>query len=379
MAHTGEIMSERSTAGLNFMQLTDLSTWKSFDDFIVDVDSKLDEDIEKSLQYRREFADEVRKRPGLKERIRPRDSERDYWANKVEWAESQLYGGSVTGVDGTISRFQLASGTRCRIGVVATTYVNNRIEKVLFVSERQFAEPATNAVDHFKKLQKQKHVSQMVLRAVMGYSERDLLLSRKQEWKLLQGEYLPYELRTGLGLWEILDTTIELGKRLIEAKKVIAITEDTSWTNLNQLGYTLEKGQFMEAPNDMKWELTKYLEGDPETGLSGAHFNPTDEAKFREFIDGYADQIKMGIYRVGFKPYVFYAHKDHFDEAVAIVMADSQNQPMRGFPLLLDYADNLATGMLSQGDFEKQIMSRIAMIDPEELGFEMSARKTRSA
>ncbi len=365
--------------GLNFTKLTDLSAWKSFDDFIIDVDEKLNEDIAKSLRYRKEMASKVRQSPDLQGRIRPRDSEKSYWEEKIKWAESALFSGSVAGVDGTMSQFQLASGTRCRIGVVATTYVNNRIEKVLFVSEREFAEPAADAMDHLRKLKKQQHVSQMVLRAVMGYCERDLLLSRPQEWKLLQGELLPYELRTGLGNWKILDTTIKLGKKLIEAKKVIAITEDTTWGYLNYVGYSLEKGQFMEAPQDLKWELEKYLDGDKDLGVEGAHFNPTDAKKFRDFIDSHADQIKMGIYRVGFKPYVFYAHRDHFDEAAAIIMADSLNQPMRGYPLLLDYADNLAKGMLSQGDFQRQIMSRIAMIDPEELGFEMSARKTRSA
>lgn len=363
--------------GLNFSELVDLNKWQTFDDFIRTADPKLDEDIQKSLKYRKELAKKIRESTEISVRIRPTAEEKSEWDQKVSWAESQLFGGLVAGVDGTMSRFQLASGTRCRIGVVATTYENNRIEKVLYVSEQEFAEPATDAMDHIKKLKKVQSISQMVLRAVMGYSERELLLQRPQEWKMLQGEILPYELRTGLGRLKALDVTLDLGRRLIEAKKVIAITEDTSWTNLLYVGYTLERGQFMEAPIDMKWELEKYLDGDDDLGISPAHFNPEDHQRFREFIDAYADQMKMGIYRSGFKPYLYYAHKDYFDEATALIMADAQNQPMRGYPLLLDYANNIAKGILSQGDFQKQIMARIAMIDPEELGFEMSARKTR--
>ncbi len=361
--------------GPDFGQLVDFSNWKSFDEFVVEGGSQLDQDIENSIKVRRELRQIIRGSPQVQQRIHPKTDELSKWHDLLKWAETKLFGGDVVAVDGTMSRFQLASGTRCRIGVVATTYRNNRIEKILFVSERNFAEAANNPVEHIQKIQKQRRTSNILFNAVMGYGERKLLLQRPQEWKLLQGELLPFELRTGLGKLKALNRSLELGKKLIEAKKVIAVTEDTQWLNLLHAGYALERGQFMEAPMDMKQELEVYLKGDED--IEPAHFSTTDKDTFQSFIDEYASQMKMGIYRTGYKPYVYYAHMDFFDEATAIIMSDSALQPIRGYPQLIDYANNIAKGVLSQSDFQRQIMSRIAMIDPEELGFEISARLTR--
>jgi hypothetical protein len=50
---------------------------------------------------------------------------------------------------------------------------------------------------------------------------------------------------------------------------------------------------------------------------------------------------------------------------------------MRGFPLLIDYADTIASGLLSGGEFQRQMMFKTAKVSPDTFGFEMSARTTR--
>jgi hypothetical protein len=111
--------------------------------------------------------------------------------------------------------------------------------------------------------------------------------------------------------------------------------------------------------------------------LPTAHFSKEDEKIFEEFVNEYCDNIRIGVYRVGYKPYVVHAHKEVFDEAMALVMKDAENQPMRGFPLLLDYADTICSGLLSDSEFHKQIMFKTAKISPDALGFELVARMTR--
>ncbi len=366
---------------LDFAKLVDFSNWKDFESFMIDFESKVDQDVQKSLEYRKKLKEELMKDPNIREAILPRDFEIDRWKRVLEQADQELFGGNVCAVDGTLSTYPMASGTRCRIGIVATSYRNNRIEKVLYVSEREFAEPSANAFDHYNKLVKSHRISSMLVRAIMLYSERKLALDRSEKWKFVHGELLPYELRTGLGAYRALDQCLDLGKRLIEAKYVIAVIEDTTRLTLLNAGDVLERGQYM-AVSDLKNELNIYLHGqvDPSTGeqiVSGAHFNPTDKEKFQKFIDSYAHNIRVGLFRVGYKPYLFMAHRDVFDEAAALVMQDGKNQPMRGFPMLIDYADNICKGMLSQGDFQRQIQSRIAKISPDALGFEMVARGTR--
>jgi hypothetical protein len=360
----------------DFGELVDFSNWKDFDSFMQDFDKRLDKDIKKSLEIRRKLRKKLLANPKIKQAIRPREQDIEKWKSLLDWAGKELFGGNVCGVDGTLSHYPMASGTRCRIGIVTTSYKNDRIEKVLYVSERQLVEKSKTPMEHFNKLLQGHRISNLLVRAIMLYGERQLALKRQEKWKFVHGELLPYELRTGLGAYKALDVSLELGKRLIEEKTVIGVIEDTRRLDLLNAGDILTRGQYMPA-TDLKRELQIYLDGDEEKGLSGAHFNPKDRETFQKFIDDYAENIKIGIFRVGYKPFLFQAHKDVFDEAAALFIKDSFNQPMRGFPLLIDYADAVCSKVLSAGDFRTQITSRIAKISPDALGFEMMARSTR--
>lgn len=361
--------TESERRELDFKTLVDPSLWKDYDSFVKSTGEQLERDLRKSIELRRKLREELLKEPKLKERIRPKPSEEKKWHNLLAWAEEELFSGNVTAVDGTISHFPMVSGTRCRIGVVATSYRNNRIEKVLYVSERELAEPSESPIEHFQNLVSKHRISNLLLRALMLYGERHLALARPERWKLVHGELLPYELRTGLGVYRALPESLELGRKLIESKNVIGVIEDTSKLNLLNAGAILSMGEFMEAYSLKEDMLVNYL--------PMAHFSKEDESIFKDFVEEYCDNIKVGVYRVGYKPYVVHAHKEVFDEAMSLVMRDGKNQPMRGFPLLLDYADNICGGLLSGSEFYKQIMFKIAKISPDSLGFELMARMTR--
>ncbi|MEM2130167.1 MAG: hypothetical protein QXZ70_06175 [Candidatus Bathyarchaeia archaeon] len=361
-------MSNKSKE-LDFKSLVDPSLWKDYETFIRSADKRLEEDIKKSINKRKELRKILLEDPQLKQRIRPRKEESDRWDSLLKWAEDELFSGNVAAVDGTISNFSMVSGTRCRIGVISTSYKNKRIEKVLYVSERELAEPSSSVIEHFEKLRKKHRISALLLRALMLYGERQIALSRSEAWKLVHGELLPYELRTGLGIYRALPESLELGRKLIEAKNVIAVIEDTTRLNLLNAGIILERGEYMEALT-----LKEYFENNY---LPTAHFSRDDEALFKEFVKDYCDNVRIGVYRVGFKPYVFEAHKDVFDKAAALIMKDAENQPMRGFPLLIDYADAICSCLLSGSDFQRQIMFKTAKASPDTFGFEMIARTTR--
>jgi len=120
---------------LDFKSLVDPSLWKDYETFIQGADARLEDDIRKSLDMRKQLREKLLSDPQLRERIRPREEELDKWRGLLKWAEDELFHGKVAAVDGTISNFSMVSGTRCRIGVVSTSYKNNRIEKVLYVIE----------------------------------------------------------------------------------------------------------------------------------------------------------------------------------------------------------------------------------------------------
>jgi hypothetical protein len=73
----------------------------------------------------------------------------------------------------------------------------------------------------------------------------------------------------------------------------------------------------------------------------------TPEQWIRRFRDDVAAQIVVGVYRATrlAPAQLFYAHVDHADMAAHIIMADSILQEHRGFPLLIDLADNVCRGV----------------------------------
>jgi hypothetical protein len=68
------------------------------------------------------------------------------------------------------------------------------------------------------------------------------------------------------------------------------------------------------------------------------------------FRDEVAPKIVVGVYRATrmAPPQVFYAHADHADIAAHIAIADSVLQEHRGFPLLIDLADNVCRTVFGQ-------------------------------
>jgi hypothetical protein len=96
-----------------------------------------------------------------------------------------------------------------------------------------------------------------------------------------------------------------------------------------------------------------------------------------DFKDDCGTKVVMGLYRASWlaPPQVFYAHEDHVHEAVLIAMADSVLQEHRGFPMLIDLADNMCKTMFGADHFEASIqLAYAAAGDPFSY---LSERQTR--
>lgn len=360
----------------HFASLTDLSTWQTFDQYLETCDDRLFKDIEINLNRRKELREMLMSDPAYRSRVK------QITPDLLDWAKNELFSGNVCGVDGTLSIIPSTSGGRARIGVVATSYKSDKIERVVYISYRELAEPVKDAPDYFKKLKTVSATSGLFIRAVMEFAERDLGLKRQEKWKFVHGELLPYELRTGAGRTKtVLPRALELGKRLIESTTTIGIIEGSEDLDLLNAAETLDRFEYLHA-RGLDQDFQDFLEGtdDPENPgqrIRGAHFGEHDRSKFRDFIDTYARQIKVGVFKVGLKPFLFQAHRDNFEKAAALVMADAALQPMRGFPLLLDYADQICSQHLAGRDFERQIQFKTARFGIEALGYEIDPRKTR--
>ncbi|MFX1487029.1 MAG: hypothetical protein ACFFBS_08060 [Promethearchaeota archaeon] len=348
----------------SFRDLVYSKDWSNFEGYLEKSDKIIEQDIKDSVERKRQLKKELLSDPNFKKRIKTPSKE------DLEWAKNELFKSNVCAVDGTISNYNMATGTRCRIGVVATSYRNDRVERVIFISERKFAEESKTAMEHFSNLLKDHDMTNILLRAIMLFEERNIVLQRDEKWKFVHGPLIPFELRTGRfkKYKDALEVSLELAEELVEATNVIGVISSTRRLNLLNAGEVLDRFEYMDC-GSLIAEWDDYLEK--------AHFKKEDEEMMKDFGDKSVSKIKIGLYKVGDKPYVFEAHKDVFDKAAALIIQDSSYQSLRGFPMLIDYADAICSKLLAAGDFRRKIEFKMAKVHPSVLGSEIEETRTR--
>jgi hypothetical protein len=85
-----------------------------------------------------------------------------------------------------------------------------------------------------------------------------------------------------------------------------------------------------------------------------------DFLRVNHFLQHDAPVLKIGIIKISQRPYVFQAHEKYFDFAARVIARDSLFQKEKGFPLLIDYADNLCSTFFKASDFNKIIEYQLA-------------------
>jgi len=340
---------------MSFEDLVSPHNWRSFDDHARQIDASLSQDIEIALQQNEIVRTEARAL--LKDQFAVNQcSESD-----LQEAQNKLFSGQVVAVDGTHSVFEMLAGIRCQIGVATTTYENKKTVGAVFVSEQQVTAEDTTVLGILRRRKKsQKVISRMLVQAVMFYMERAKALERGEEWLMFNGELVPQPLRTGVGSFRALQPCLEMCQRVLERKKVIGVLGKSTDDELLSLGLALNAGEYISI-RSYREDLDEYVEA---SGLRG-----NDRRDMERFNCEWADQFKVGVYRAGGKAYVFQAHREHFDEAAQLVVRDSMFQPLRAYPLLIDYADALCSHMLSSSDFRRMVEFKLAkagMLDSEQ-------------
>jgi hypothetical protein len=339
---------EHNQQGIDFGEFVKPEKWKDFEAHARTISDELSKDIAISAQQNERIRKEVRAYLEKEYEIRT------IGEKELAWAEDKLFSSQVCAVDGTHSVYPMLSGVRCRIGVAATSYKNRRTDGIVFVSEQHVHPPDTSVLDVLKNRKPESRlISSMLIRAIMFYMERKIGLDREEEWIMFNGPIVPYELRTGIGRLKALDPCLCLSEKVIDRKTIVGILATSSAPELISLGLALNPREYVKLYS-YKVDLEDYL---PK-----AHFNPTDESRFKRFIDSHGDALDVGIYKAGQRSYVFHAHREHFDKAAALIMRDSMFQSMRGYPLLIDYADSLCSHMLASSDFRRMVDFGLAKV-----------------
>jgi hypothetical protein len=197
------------------------------------------------------------------------------------------------------------------------------------------------------------------MRAILLYRERELGLNDEfsDKFKMYHGPLLPFELMSDLGRLRALDYTLEILQRLIKNRKCFSIISRSQSDAYMRLGISLKPGEYFLLKHK---DVGKELLYDRSLLAHPDKWREEDLLKISHFLKQDATKLKIGIIKMSKRPYIFQAHNEYFDLAAKIIARDSMFQREKGFPLLIDYADNLCGTFFKASDFNKIIEFQLA-------------------
>lgn len=282
-----------------------------------------------------------------------------------------LFNGAVEAVDGTTVTHDTLPLTITQIGVCLVSYQgelgayshrvyrkdlkilgDDPVKEVMQLLEERRDRGAQGIEENSSQL------SSLALRGLMAYAERAILMSEsKALWRMGHGNPFPYELLTGFwaGRLKMAKTALSVMRKMVDHKRFVFIPSAPRRRELLALGNALKPGEFILIDT-----VTNRLKDIVEKGNARGEKRQMQE----DFIDVCGEQVVYGLFKASnYSPaYMFYAHRDHARTAAAIAMADSILQNHRGFPMLIDIADNICTSTFNPETFFSSIRQAYAEV-----------------
>jgi hypothetical protein len=361
-------------------QILRAAPWVDLEEHLNELRERVDRSITLAHRRRAEYREELlANRPDLLQHIR-RPS-----PAAVGKAERLLLTGTVAAADGTLAPVPLLAGCKIQVGVVIVFNSGRVVDLVTRVFEAELTSGAETAREFFADLRKARQVSNLLARAVMLFGERKLLLDQRSDWRMIHGELIPHELRTGAGRpTQNLQAAFELVNGYIASEQFIAVSEGKEDLDILNAAILLEPGEYIVL-RSLADTLTSFLEGDE--GQMRANFNNTDRDSFRRFIESAGAQVSVVLVKAGHKPFLVECHQNRVEEAMALFLADSLwtkglpadgSGAVRGFPFHIDLADQVARTLFKGSDFQDFVDARLFALGTEAALFDLDPRRTRA-
>ncbi len=297
-----------------------------------------------------------------------------------------LFNGGVTAVDATRVTHDTLPITITQIGVCLVSYnghfgsyAHRLFRRDLRMRGENMLEEVMQLLETRKKRGAQGieeddagRFSSLAQRGLMAYAERGILMNEAtSQWRMGHGNPFPYELF--VNFWaskeEITKTTLTLLSNLVEHQRFVFVPSSTSSRHLITIGNALEPLEFVII-DTAKAGLLRIIEnGNAREPMRGMQL---------DFVEKYGDQIIVGLFKCSSMapPYLFYAHREHVHTAVLIAIADGLLQEHRGFPMLIDLADQICYSTFHPETFFASI--RQAYVEVGQPFKFLSERETRN-
>lgn len=363
-------------------ELLDAAPWQSLEQHLDTLTERVNNSINASHNLRERYrAELLSDNPDLVNRIM-RPSE-DALNNAINIFKS----GIVAASDGTISPAPLIAGSKIQVGVVIVSNRGDVVDLVTRVFETELISTTENAREFFSNLRGTRRISNLLARAIMLFGERRLLIEHEANWRLIHGELIPHELRTGAGRpAQNLPPTFELIHRYIEDRNFVAVSEASDDIDILNAAILLQSGEYIVI-RSLENTLNTFLNGDQVTGQASANFVIADRERFRQFIASAGPNVAEVLVKAGSKPYLIECHAEKVEEAVAMFLTDSlwtrglstdgTAFTVRGFPFHIDLADQVARTLFKGSDFRDFVEARLFELGLESGIFDIDQRRTR--
>jgi hypothetical protein len=281
----------------------------------------------------------------------------------------KLYTGQVVASDGTLAKHETLSLVGAQIAISKVSYqettgqiVSNIMHWGRELPKQTTASDIVQAI-RSRGQELQDKMPNLFLYALMTYKERQVLLdSPPGTFRLIQGPVFSHELLTGSGRHHILDTCLKLIGRMIDEGSYATIVSNDSHRELLSLGMALDPGEYIvvdtgtQVLQDFRQRANYVSTSIPQYG------NRSQIELFEEFQRQYGPKVLRGVLRAHpmSRPYVFYCNADQLEESVHILLADAANTGGRGFPLLIDLADQMCSGAFRAGEYTEHVNAEFA-------------------
>jgi len=336
----------------------DLSTWQSGVN-LIEMYHRVEQEVAESVHAEHGLKNKIRSEvfPALGNRPKAPEAAGLYKATSgmLKNVHQQiLFNGGVEACDGTVVSHDTLPLTITQVGVCLVSYSGDQGSWVhrMYRRDMRSENPidTSGLLDLLDSREKRSaigtdqgpdKITSLARRGIMGYAERAILLdTSKAIWRMGHGSPVPYELLTGSGMVKLLDASLALLNRLIEDhKKFVFVPSAITGRVLPTLGHALDALEYLIVET-MEDAVLKIVRQGHYTGQWRNY-----KGKLEDFAKTCGRNTVRGIYRVSrwAPPQIFYAHKNFAHEAALIAMSDSVLQQYRGFPMLIDLADQTCT------------------------------------
>ncbi len=365
---SGAVRGFEAAFGESLERVLDLDTWYRGTDMAsvyerIEVDARIGDALAREDIATRAIREEIL--PQLRDRSRPGAPPlAGLWKVSMDELEKvhrgTLFAGNVDACDSTVQVHESLALTIIQIGIALVGYQGEEGTWSHRLYRRDLHATPGDAVELARQLldlrdtrspqgpdDERNEITELGRRGIAAYAER-AVLSRMStaDWRMGRGSPAPYELLTGAGAMDLVLPSLDMLSELLLDHRRFVFVPTRGHRHLLTFGRALAPLEFAVVHR-----LHTYIEDMVERG----HLRGDRLRRAQEFVATAGQEVAVGVLRASriAPPYVFYApaEPELCAQAAAVALADAVIQEHRGYPMLLDMAQQFCNAAFGREEF----------------------------